>query len=146
MKLRLLNLPDTAALENPLLGMVRCVRPWGAAGSATWNDPSECLSASTRLLKISGMYILTCGMVKCKVVDPHANGFHSFSGNLFEVLIYYFEVYNVGMEVVVGFTVDINFTGDMTVMSFHSIFCLVCQCKINCNLLQDKTTCGLYSV
>ena len=45
-----------------------------------------------------------------------------FSGNLFSVLIYYFEVGHVGIGMVVGFPVDVNCTGYMTAMFFHSVF------------------------
>ena len=51
------------------------------------------------------LYIVSYTMNKCQVVDPDVDG---FSGNFFAVLIYYFEVGEVGMGVVVAFTVDVN--------------------------------------
>ena len=42
------------------------------------------------------------------------NGFSSFSGNLFAVLVYYLEVGDVGSVVVIGNAVFLNCTSDMT--------------------------------
>ena len=65
------------------------------------------------------MYIFTCIAVECHVLDPDVDG---FSSNLFAFLIYYFEVGGASLVVVVGFTVDVNCTGYMTTLFFHSIF------------------------
>ena len=49
---------EYTVLENLLLGMVRWVWPCGQSESARWTDLAlQGLSAPTRLLKISGMYI-----------------------------------------------------------------------------------------
>ena len=50
------------------------------------------------------------------------NGFASFSGNFFAVLVYYLEVGDVVLEVVVGNAVFVHYTGDMTYVLFSSIF------------------------
>ena len=42
--------------------------------------------------------------------------------NLFVVLIYYLEVGNVGSGVIDGNAVYVNWTGDMAIVLFHSIF------------------------
>ena len=39
---------------------------------------------------------LSCVMVEHRVVDSNMDGFSNFSGNLFPVLVYYFEVGSVG--------------------------------------------------
>ena len=57
--------------------------------------------------------------IECWVVNPDVDG---SSGNFFAVLIFYFEVGDVGTEVVVGITMVVNYTGYMTTMSFYSIF------------------------
>ena len=49
------------------------------------------------------------------------DGFSSFPGNLFTVLIYYFEVGDVCLGMIVGHTVLVNCTGDMTAVFFYSI-------------------------
>ena len=49
------------------------------------------------------------------------NGFSSFFGNLFGVLVYYVEVGDVGSWVVVGNAVYVNCIGDMTIVFFYSI-------------------------
>ena len=56
--------------------------------------------------------------MECQVVDPHLDG---FSGNLFAHIIYYFEVGNVGIEMVVRFTVEVKYTGTMTAVFFYFI-------------------------
>ena len=61
-------------------------------------------------------------MEYCRVVDSRMNGFSSFSGNLFAVLVYCLEVGEVGSEMVVGKAVYVHCTGDMTTVFFHSIF------------------------
>ena len=58
-------------------------------------------------------------MIQCQVVDPDVDG---FSGNLFAVLIYYFEVGDVSTGMVAGFTVDVNCTDYMIAMFLYSIF------------------------
>ena len=60
-------------------------------------------------------------MSGCLVVDSDVDGFPGFSCNLFGVLIYYFEVGDVGMGVVVGFTLDVNCTNYMAGMFFRSV-------------------------
>ena len=40
-------------------------------------------------------------MTECQADDPEVDAFPDFSGNLFPVLIYYFEVGDVGIVVVV---------------------------------------------
>ena len=58
-------------------------------------------------------------MVKSRVFDSKMNG---FSANLFAVLVYYLEVEDVDIWVVVGNAVFRNCTSDMTVVFFYSIF------------------------
>ena len=64
--------------------------------------------------------------IECWVVDPHVDGFLDTSGNSFAVLIYFFDVGDAVMGVVLGFTVDINYSGYMSAMFFHSIFLDIC--------------------
>ena len=91
----------------------------GRSGSIL-TDSSQGLSTSRRLLKISQIYVFpVLQLVECCVVDLDVD---AVSGNLFSVLINYFEVAGVGTGVVVGFTVDVNCTGSMTAMYFDSIF------------------------
>ena len=60
-------------------------------------------------------------MIECKIVDPDVDGFPDLSGDLFAVLIYYFEMGDAGMKAVDRFAVDVNCTGYLIVMLFHSI-------------------------
>ena len=46
------------------------------------------------------------------------DGFPGFSGSLFAVLTYFYEVGNVGMGMVAYFTVDVNFTDYTTAIPF----------------------------
>ena len=71
-----------------------------------------------------------------------------FPDNVFAVLISYFEVEDISIGLVVVFTLNADCTGYMTAMFFHYFLdiCLVCQCRIDCIFLQDRTICTLYSV
>ena len=60
-------------------------------------------------------------MIKCQDIFPDVDGFPCFFGNFFAVLIHYFEVGDIGIEVVVGFTVNVNYAGNLTAMFFHFI-------------------------
>ena len=44
------------------------------------------------------------------------DGFSSFYGKLFAVLIYYFEMGDVGFGMIVGYTVLVNCTANVTVL------------------------------
>ena len=61
-------------------------------------------------------------MVQCSAVDSNVNGFSSFSGTLFAVLVYYLEVEDVGSGEFVGNVMFVNCTKDMTIVFFYSIF------------------------
>ena len=81
--------------------MVREVCPCGRSKYTTWLDSLEDLSAPRRWLMISGMYIFQC--YGCRtVVDFTMNGFSSFSGNLFAILVFYLKLGDVGLGVDVG--------------------------------------------
>ena len=89
-----------------------------------WLDSLVQQSVQRRLLKISWMYI-SCVVVEGRVVDSDMNSFStlsSFSGNLFAILVYYLQVRDVSCGMVVGNTVLVNCTVDMTVVFFYSIF------------------------
>ena len=58
----------------------------------------ENLSAPRRLLKISLMHIFPVLQLEFWIVDPDVDG---FSGNVFAVLIHYFQVADAGMGMVV---------------------------------------------
>ena len=60
-------------------------------------------------------------VVESRNVNSNLDGFSRFPGNLFAVLIYYFEMGNVGFGVIVGYTVLVNCTGDVTAVFFDSI-------------------------
>ena len=49
------------------------------------------------------------------------NGFFSFPGNLFAILVYYFEVGDAGFGIIVGHTVFVNSTVDVTAVFFNLI-------------------------
>ena len=66
-------------------------------------------------LKISIMYIFPVAF------DSYMDGFSSFSGNLFAVLVYSLEVGDIGSGIVVGNAVYVNCTGDMTTV-FSELF------------------------
>ena len=50
------------------------------------------------------------------------DGFTSFTGNLFSLLVYSLEMGDVGSLVIVGNAVYVNLTGDMSMVFFYSIF------------------------
>ena len=54
------------------------------------------------------------------VVDSNMDGLSSFSGNLFAVLVYYLEVGDDCVEVVIGNAVFVNCTGEMTIVFIYS--------------------------
>ena len=77
-------------------------------------------SAPRRLLKISGIYISHV-VVEGRTVYSNIDGFFSFLGYLLAVLIYYCEMGNVDFGMIVGHTVLVNCTVDMTAVFFDSI-------------------------
>ena len=64
----------------------------------------------------------SCAVVKGRIVDSDMNGFSTFSGNFCTILGCYLEVGDVCSGMVVGNTVLVNCSGDMTVLFFYSIF------------------------
>ena len=78
---------------------------------------------------------VSCVTADGRVVDSNMNGFYSFSGNLFSILVYYFEVENNGLGVVVGNVVFVNCTGDMTIvfLLYFPNICWILLCKKGCN-------------
>ena len=60
-------------------------------------------------------------VVEGRIVNSDMDSFSSFPGNLFDVLIYYFEMGDVGFGMIVGYTVLVNCTGDVIAVSFDSI-------------------------
>ena len=74
------------------------------------------------LLKISMMYIFPLLQLKDSIVDSNIDSFSSFSGNLFTLLVFYHEVADISLGVVVGNAVYVKCTGDMTIVFFYSIF------------------------
>ena len=63
-----------------------------------------------------------CVAVEGMVVDSNMNGFSSFSGNLFTILVYYLEVGDIDSGMGAGHTVLVSCTGDLNVVFFNSIF------------------------
>ena len=45
-----------------------------------------------------------------------------FSSNLFSILVYYLEVGDVGLVMVIGKTVLVDYSGDVTIVFFYSTF------------------------
>ena len=64
---------------------------------------------------------MSCVTVEQRVVDSKMNGFFSFSGNLFAILVHYLEVGDVGSGMVVINAVFVKCIGDMAFVFFHSI-------------------------
>ena len=64
----------------------------------------------------------SCGMVEGIVVDSNMNGFSTFFGSLFPVLVYYLEVGDVSSGVIVGNAVFVNCTGYRTTVFLYPIF------------------------
>ena len=67
------------------------------------------------------MYIFFCIAVEDSIINSHMNGFSRFPSNLFAILVYYSEVEYVCIGMVVGHTVLVNSTGDMTAVFFAPI-------------------------
>ena len=59
--------------------------------------------------------------VEGRIVNSNMGGFSSFPGNLFTILVYYFEVRDVSFGMIVGHTEFVNCIGDMTAVFFDSI-------------------------
>ena len=47
---------------------------------------------------------------------------NGFCANLFAILVYYLEAEGVGLRVIVGNAMFVNYTGDMTIVFFYTIF------------------------
>ena len=63
----------------------------------------------------------SCVMAEGRIVDSNMNGFSSLSANSFAVLVYYLELGDVGLDMVDGKAVFVNWPGDMTNVFFYSI-------------------------
>ena len=59
--------------------------------------------------------------VEGRIINSNMNGFPNFTGNLFSILVYYFQVGDVGSGMVGGHTMLVNCTGDVTVGFFNSL-------------------------
>ena len=62
---------------------------------------------------------------------------NGFFGNLFLVLIYYFKDRDVAIEVVVGFTLDVNYIGYMTAMFLSPVSQFMLGLKVFLCLFHD---------
>ena len=60
-------------------------------------------------------------VVEGRIVKSDMDGFSSFPGNLFAVLIYYFEMEDVGFGMIDTYTVLVNCIGNVTAVFFDSI-------------------------
>ena len=60
-------------------------------------------------------------MIEGRIVDSNMNGSTSFPDNFFAILVYYFEVWDVGSLMIDGHTVLVNSTGDVAAVLFNSI-------------------------
>ena len=60
-------------------------------------------------------------VVEGSIVNSKMNGLSSFHGILFVILVYHFEVGDVGFGMIDGHIVLINCTGNMTAVFFNSI-------------------------
>ena len=83
------------------------------------NERSVC---SKKVIKDFLDVSFSCVIVDGRVVYSNMNGSSSFYGNLFAILVYYLEVGDVGSGVVVGNSVSVNCTADMTIVFFYSNF------------------------
>ena len=72
------------------------------------------LKVCSRFLKCTFFYVT----IGCQALYLDVDG---FPDNLFAMLLYYSEVGDVCIRVVVKFIVDVNGTGNMTAMFFQSI-------------------------
>ena len=75
---------------------------------------TEDLSAPKKAVEDFLAVHFSCVTVVGRVVDSNMNGFCRCSGNLFAILIYYVEVGDVGLGVVVENTVFVNCTFHLT--------------------------------
>ena len=60
-------------------------------------------------------------LVEGRIVNSDMDGFSSFPGDLFAVLIYYFEMEDAGSWMIIGYTVLINYTGNVIAVFFDSV-------------------------
>ena len=83
-------------------------------------------------------------MVEGRVVDSNLDDFSSFSGNLFAVLVNYFEMEDIASGMVDGNAVFVNCTSEIIIVFFYSIFpniCWILLCKKGGNFLLSMTIC-----
>ena len=95
------------------------------------------------------MYIFFYVVVEGRFVDFNIDGFSCFSGNMFAVLIYYLEVEDVGLRMVVENAVFVNCTSDMTIVHFSLYLpkiCWIFLSKKGYNFLLGRTICKLCSL
>ena len=59
--------------------------------------------------------------LRAELLISNIDGLYNFPGNLFAVLIYYCDMGDVVFGMIVGYTVLVNCTGDMTAVLFDSI-------------------------
>ena len=63
----------------------------------------------------------SCVAAEGRIVDSNMNGFSSFPGNMFGIMIFYFDMGDVGSGMIVGHTVLVNCTSDVTTVFLNSI-------------------------
>ena len=61
---------------------------------------------------------IVIAVVETRIVNSNMD---DFSGNFFAIFIYYFEMGDVVPKMIVGYTVSVNCTGNMTAVFFDSI-------------------------
>ena len=107
-----------------------------------WSESLEDLSTPRRQLNISRMYAFPVLHLRAGLLILILDGFFSFSGKLFTVLVPYHEVGDVGSVMVAGNAVYVNCTGDMTIV-FFLYFPNICRIRFHkrgCNFLLGMTT------
>ena len=70
------------------------------------------------VVQISWNVHFSCFIVEDRLVDSNLDGIPSFSSNVFDVLVHYLKMEDVGLGVVAGNATFINCTSDMTFISF----------------------------
>ena len=89
----------------------------------------------------------SCVRIECQVGDPDMDDFLGLSGNLFLVFIYYFQVGDVGTGWLSrSLWCILHWLYGYVLSCYVLDICWTHQCKTDCNFVQDRSICRLYSV
>ena len=84
-------------------------------------------------------------MAKGRVDNSNMDDLSHFSGSFLAVLVYYFGMGDIGLGLIVGNAVYVNFNANITIVVFYYFpnICWILLCKKGCDFLLGRNICRL---